>query len=511
MSSKKLNFEELVEQVSNLSLSEMRKLNTAFNRKNNKNLDERIERLIMTDLENRMIEFGINQSCPKCGSTIIVKNGKRNHVQRLECKECGNNFTYFTDTFLEKTKYHYDFWVELCYLMLNHISLKAIKKTLEEDFLIEGITERTILNWKLKIMTAAMHIEQPKLTGIVEVDETYLREGQKGKSHLIDPLNPTQEREARRKKRTSKFGVMGPEFSNVIVAIDRTGHCVSKIPGTGVCSYEAFEQLFLDNLENCTWLCTDANSIYNTFCEKHSINHYVRPSDYLENLYKGKSEGKTEEELYRLDLLDYIKVDNKRNYPFKKFDEIKKKYSLSLARVNEFHSVLREHLETRTHGVSITYIKEYVAWETYLKNFAADHGHIPSTRKDAEIIIEELLKKRVNIKIRELYNRKADFSNIKTRYLNSLKEITEEIENEKQQKYHLTPEDIGPNFNVDEFLKTLPLSRLREIAKYCKVPNFSVMVRQKLSWKLRKAIMASPDCHEAIIQYIINHPKREKE
>lgn len=511
MASNKLSFEELLEQVKGLSLKDMRKLNTAFNKEFKKDLDKRIQKLVMTDLQNRLIDLNINQSCPKCGSVIIKKNGSRGDIQRLICKDCGHSFTYFTDTFLEKTKYHWDFWIELIYLMLNHVPLKKVKATLENDFLIEGITERTLLNWRLKVMNAAQYVEPPTLTGIVEIDETFIREGQKGKKELIDPLNPKQTRLARKKKRTSELGVMGPEFSNVIVAIDRTGHCISKVVGVGSCSGELLEEHFGEHLNNATWLCTDSNLIYKGFCRKHQINHYVRPSDYLTNLHKGKEDEKTEEELYKLDQIDFIEANGKINMTYKKFKEIKETNKLSLARVNEYHSILRNNIETKTHGVSITNLKEYVAWEMLLKNYSVDYGRAPSTRKDAENILEILLKKRVNIKLRDIYGRKADFTSTKTRYVNKLKQFTNDVQQSTKSYYHLTPEDIGPNFNTDEFLKTLPVSRLGEIAKYCKIPKYTVMIKKKQTWNLRKSIEASPLCQEALIQYIANHQTVQNE
>lgn len=508
---KTLTFNELVKAVQGLSLSEMRRLNTVFNKEMKKEMDKRIEKLVIDDLQNRLINLGINQSCPKCGSTLIVKNGFRNQTQRFECKECNHQFTLFSNTFLEKSKQHWDLWIEVVYLMLHHTPLKKMKAILEEEFLVEGITERTLLNWRLKIMSASQVVTPPSLTGVIEVDECYLREGQKGKLELVDPLKPKKNRKARRKKRTSELGVLGPEFSNIVVAIDRSGHVIAKVIGVGACTQEAFEQEFEEHIKHATWLCTDSNGIYTLFTSTNGINHYIRPSYYLDNLYKGKCEEKTEEELYKLGLIDYINTNGRENIPFKEFKKLKDKHKLSLARVNEFHSVLRNHLEVNTHGVSITNLKEYLAWEVLLKNYAVDYGHSPATRKDAEKILEILLQCRTNLKVKEMYNRKADFTSIKKRYVNQLDELTKQIRKKNEQFLHLTPEDIGPNFNVDEYLKTLPIYRLGKIAKLCKVRGFSTMVSKKQSWNLRKSIQASPLCKEAIIQYILDNPTKQDE
>jgi len=45
----------------------------------------------------------------KCNSSLKVKNGKRkNGIQEYKCKECGTKFTAFTNTILEKSRWHWD-------------------------------------------------------------------------------------------------------------------------------------------------------------------------------------------------------------------------------------------------------------------------------------------------------------------------------------------------------------------------------------------------------------------
>ena len=49
----------------------------------------------------------MNCTCSKCKSKIIVKNGKRpNRIQEYKCKDCKTKFTKFTNTILEKTRWH---------------------------------------------------------------------------------------------------------------------------------------------------------------------------------------------------------------------------------------------------------------------------------------------------------------------------------------------------------------------------------------------------------------------
>ena len=510
----KISFEDLIKQVENLSLSEMRKLNTSFIKKHNENnkhkrkIDNRIQSLVMSDLQQHVIDLKINDKCPKCGSRIIVKNGKRNNgVVRLKCQECNHQFTPFTGTFLDKTRYSWDVWIEIVFHMLNHTSINRLQQILKDDYHCENIHWQTIHSMKLKIMNAAKYIEQPTLSGIIEIDETYFREGQKGKKHPIDPANPTKERPSRQYRRMSRYGVMGPEFSNIVCAIDRSGHCVIKFVGMGCCSFKKFEEEFREYIEDAQWICTDCYRMYKIYTEKYNVNHYVRPSNYLTVLHQGKEEGKTEEEMYNADLLDYIEAHGKIQHSFKKFREIKKQSKLSLAHVNKLHAELTDHLERFTHGVCTVNLEEYCAWESVLFNYRADYGHYPSSKNDAENIIKMLLKTKQNLHVKDMRNRKPDFSKANTQYTKRLIQLTEEMkEKTNDPLFLLTAEDVGANFNLDEFLKTLPKSHLYEIGKLLKIKDYTKMVRQNHLWKLRKEIERHPNVHEAIAEYRIKHP-----
>ena len=511
-----MSFEEILAAVQNLSLSEMRKLNTAYVANKNKTIDKRIDKLVTLDLQNRVMRIRKDDLvCPKCGCLNILFNGSReNGVQRLKCKDCNHQFTIFTGTMLEHSKFHYSFWISMIHMMLRNETLENIKANLEETYQCQGIHIETIFNWRHKIFNAAMNVDKPKLKSVVEIDETFFQETQVNGA-MINPLNPTEKRKSRKSKKPAKYGVMSPEFANVICAIDHSGHVIAYVVGTGACSEETFSALFHEHLQEATWLCTDANGMYTNYCKKYDIAHYVRPSEYHKRLSDGLKNGRTERDMYTDELLDYIDAGGKAMYDFSIFTQIKKKLNLGLGHVNQFHSVLKQKIQARTHGVSTIHLPGYVAWECLLQNFKVDYGHAPTTQKDAEIIFEMLIKTNKNILVKEISTKKIDFSKPGKRNVNNLIEATEAVRTQNSSELHdyeLTSEDVNANFNLREYLGSLPMFAIKEMGGYLKIPGWTT-VKKGHTYKVMKALEAHARIDEAIAHFRAKHPtyKVEKE
>ena len=71
------------------------------------------------DIQQHLIINNINTECPYCNNNKVVKNGKRNGIIRFKCKQCGKQFTLFSGTILEKTKFSWDVWVAIVYMVIN--------------------------------------------------------------------------------------------------------------------------------------------------------------------------------------------------------------------------------------------------------------------------------------------------------------------------------------------------------------------------------------------------------
>ena len=78
----------------------------------------------------------------------------------------------------------WDAWVELVRCTLENKALVATKHLLEADYGV-SMNQQTILSYRHKIQKAiTLTFPMPKLSGVVQVDETYFREGKKAQEAL---------------------------------------------------------------------------------------------------------------------------------------------------------------------------------------------------------------------------------------------------------------------------------------------------------------------------------------
>lgn len=223
------NFKNIVEQYSN---------------KNNVNFDSQMETLVTNSLESKLNELNVNCQCPKCKLSIIVKNAKRaNRIEEYRCKDCGTKFTKFTNTILEKTRWHWDIWIKVLEMTINNFSIKKMVNVLEKDYGFTNINEKTIWLWRMKLIYSIYNLSQPKLTGNIQIDEPFIRESQKGSRNLVSYIKG-EERIARYGLNPSKYGIMGSEFATITTAIDNKGYSVCFVSYLGKLSSELFVDLF---------------------------------------------------------------------------------------------------------------------------------------------------------------------------------------------------------------------------------------------------------------------------
>lgn len=459
----------------------------------------KLARVNNINLEEHLKNAGMGHICPRCGSTLIVSTGRReNGVQRLKCQSCGHRFTYFTDTILEKTKYTWDGWIEVVYLMLQNASVDTIKANLEASYLVPSIHRQTILLWINKITEACKELEQPILSGVVECDETGFRESQKGSKDLKDPLHPKEKRAPRMRKKASELGALGPEWNNVLCAIDHSGHVIAKHIGVGAAKEIDFDTYIAPHLGSVSYLCSDANGLYDKWCRKNSTLHYIRPSYYVDRLKECKGDKDMIEKYYNQQMLDYILEYGTFNMGYKQFCKIRKENSLSLAHVNEFHSMLKNDIRTGKRNVSSKNLDGWIAWECMCVNWRADHGKLPSTRNDAEKIFVQLLQTKRNILVKEIRTRKVDFTHVSSQYISNLEKKTEQARKKKQNyRVYLTSEAFNENFNTREFLQRLPVSQLKLLARKCGMKKF-YGAKKGRTWALMKEVEKQPDLKDAI-------------
>ena len=68
---------DLTNFLNTLSYNDFKNIVEQYSNKNNVNFDSQMETLVTNSLESKLNELNVNCQCPKCKSSIIVKNGKR--------------------------------------------------------------------------------------------------------------------------------------------------------------------------------------------------------------------------------------------------------------------------------------------------------------------------------------------------------------------------------------------------------------------------------------------------
>ena len=286
MAKTRITMENVSEFLNTLPYAQFKALVESYVAHTETNFDDEMNRLVTVNLQSRLEKLGVNSTCPQCGSSIIIKNGKRsNGIQRYRCMECNNRFTLFTGTILEKTRWHWDVWIKVLEMTLNNYSIERTVNVLEKDYHCVGIDPKTIWLWRLKLIHAMAACPMPLLTGIIQVDETFIRESQKGSRKLHSEIKK-ETRKPRYGRLPSKLGVMGPEFATVTTAIDNRGYCVCKVSGLSKLTPEQFFDLFEQHFQSPSFICSDGNSVYEHYCEMFNIPHYIKPSSYNDVLTK---------------------------------------------------------------------------------------------------------------------------------------------------------------------------------------------------------------------------------
>lgn len=472
---RKITNDDIFSAVEKMELADFLKLINHYSETADANFEKEKIFLVQKDLQKHLETHNINKCCPYCGSSIITTHGYRNGIKRMKCGDCDKTFTLFTGTIMEKTKYSWDIWVKVVEMILNNLSLDTMTKVFTDDFKLYGLDRRTISTWRHKITHSMAMMPMPKLSGVIQIDETFFRESQKGSKELVSFV-PDMERKPRYGRVASELGSMGNEFATVVCMVDAQGYVVAKMTGLGKLDIETFVNEFDEYIENPSYICADGSFVYTNYCDLKGYDLYVRPSNYVDTVSKatyGKSleEGtKALTELYKNQLIDYLYLRPSLSY--EEFTRIKEINGLSLSRVNQFHSYLKEHLKTETHGITTKFLPDYVGAYVYIRNWNIKHGHLPVSNKDAEEILIDILKNGNAIKIADIVNAKMTDKKTSNRYMQLLKQRTKEAREITGNDYFKFDEEDGViNFNLRHFLERIPQYKLDILRKKYRIPK----------------------------------------
>ena len=488
---------------------------------------DQINQMKQEEIQTKLEALSPVSACPSCNSNNFVKNGSRYGLQRYYCKNCKTTFSVTTDTFMEGTTWTWEVWVKLVQMTVNNYSLDAMLDTLEKDYDLVGLNRKSVHLARHKLLYAMSLMPKPTLTGIVQVDETFFRENQKGTrtdlgKKLINVLPKSVEvRLPRRGYSPSRMGVLSPEYACVVCAVDNSNHAISIITSMGKADPAMFIDHFDQYFKDITYLCSDGSPLYKDYCVLKSIPHYVRPSSFVGNLRKAgyiagvrsQSDDDAVKELYTKNkkiaaqlytdgVLDYIETAN--SMPFNEFCKIKYEYGLNLSRVNAFHNYLKLNLEKETTGVATKSLPAYVDAFTFLYNWRHDHKTTLSSMKDAEILLTELVKNKNAFTLNDMKKRDFYIAPKPTgRYLALLDKATKEMRRKTDNKFFkFDEEDRVISFDHRKYIKETTVGKLRPYGKKYGIKGYTRMKH----WALYSTIMDLPkeDIEDIVCDLISN-------
>lgn len=518
-------FQKLMAQMGDLDPTQFKKLVQAYAGKTGQSESHVWNGAVYATSEQRLATLGVNRACPGCGSVAVVHYGTNPAgIQRLKCQDCGATFTRFTGTMLEKGRFPWEVWAEVLRMTLDDDSLEDIQTVLERDYDCKGVNIKTIFHMRLKLLYAMAAIPQPRLTGVIQMDETFLRESQKGHNLELVSYIKDEKRRPRYGRDPSKYGTTGPEFATILTAIDSRGYCVCKLVSLGRAPIDAVADLYAQHFQDPAYICTDANAIYKEFFSLQEVPHYIKPSNFLEVLKHNGYEDLPDdyelvlddndparsvneakrvrykrqvyERLYREGQVDYIA--NRGDLTFAEFISLKEQYGLNLARVNGLHNELKFTLERQMTNVATKYLPLYLAFFSYRHNWRVTNGEAPISKEAADSILGELVALKVNLTRAQLEAVTLDLPKPSGRYIQLLKEQTAKARQITQNKYFKFDEEDIPSFNKRNILLDAPHSKLVALAKSRKIKGYTKMSQ----WGLAAALMKEPDVDEIIMELI---------
>ena len=261
--------------------------------------------------------------CPDCACERCHRHGYANDLQRFRCCACGRTFNDLTGTPLARLR-HKVKWLAYLETVLDSRSVRSTAKRV-------GVHRNTAFRWRHRFLERVKDDRPATLGGIVEADETFLLESQKGSRKL--------DRQPRKRGGRAPLRGISHHLDCILVARDRSGKTIDAVTGRGALKVLHLVRHLLPKLAPQALLVTDGNTAYPIFAQAHGIAHQVV------NLSAG--------ERSRTGAEGAMHVQN----------------------VNAYHRRFKEWL-ARFHGVASRRLPNYLGW-----HWALDGGRVTSVEQ----------------------------------------------------------------------------------------------------------------------------------
>ncbi|UWR49526.1 IS1595 family transposase [Phaeobacter inhibens] len=219
---------------------------------------------------------GREACCPHCQSPNRQKWGRtRTGAQRYRCNQCGKTFNGRTGSSIAHLQR-----LDLFYRVLEDMLTAATPSSVRQLARRFGVNKDTAWRWRKTILQVMSQSVTP-LSGIVEVDETFVKESRKGSRewvrHERDPaINPKPPRlrwyEYKLTGTLKKRGLSRWQLP-ILTAVDRAGNrYAEQLPDR---REQTINNSLLPIICPDAALCSDGFSAYAKFAKATGLSHFV--------------------------------------------------------------------------------------------------------------------------------------------------------------------------------------------------------------------------------------------
>lgn len=196
--------------------------------------------------------------CPHCESERIRGNGFTIlKIQKYYCNGCNKHFSDQTNKIW--------CWVKKKSEMQKYIygllSGYSIRKSATEC----KISINTSFIWRHKLLSCFAQISDQTYTGILEIDELFFQESQKGSRTMSRPSR-------KRGSPATKRGISNEKVA-VIATADRQGSKGFSVIKLGRITKENVEQVLENKIDNVETICSDKHVSYEAYTKDKTISH----------------------------------------------------------------------------------------------------------------------------------------------------------------------------------------------------------------------------------------------
>ncbi len=195
--------------------------------------------------------------CPHCHGTCIQRHGYASGLQRYRCQDCRRTYNALTGTPLAHLRLRSK-WLPYLECMLDSQTVRKAAETV-------AIHRNTSFRWRHRFLAGAQRKRPAQVQGIVEADETYLLESQKGSRNLTRP--------ARHRGGVADTRGITKQHDCILVARDRAGHTLDWVTGRGPVSAQQADRCLRPVLARDAVLVTDGAMAYRRFSQDAGIAH----------------------------------------------------------------------------------------------------------------------------------------------------------------------------------------------------------------------------------------------